>query len=315
MKKGGSVISKLFSLDHDKIKQKMNHFIDDEIPNGDLNQTLRSFVDAKDHLHFSELVFYHYFSFGGTDTDKAETLGAGIELLILSFDIFDDLEDEDSPDEPWMRMNRAVALNAATALYTLSIKVISCVSNEPVFLHKLMEYTLQSMQGQHDDLSNRPATEDECLDMIKRKSGSLTALPCVLGTMLATGEFNPTVEEYACQLGIAAQIENDYKALFYNSKSDIAKKKRTLAYLYLTRKFNQASIDLLNIFEDEDKFTDIEIKCYKEKLKAAGVTQYMYVMNQLAIQKFKKGIAGLELEEIKKQRLTSFVLKIFGKEY
>ncbi|KAA6475329.1 polyprenyl synthetase family protein [Bacillus swezeyi] len=291
----------------------MNHFIDVEVQSGDLNQTLRSFLDAKDHLHFSELAFYHYHSFGGTDTKAAEILGAGIELLILSFDIFDDLEDEDSLDEPWMKMNRSVALNAATALYTLSIKVISSVSNEPLFLHKLMEYTLQSMQGQHDDLSNRPATEKECLDMIKRKSGSLTALPCVLGTMLATGEFNPAVESYACQLGIASQIENDYKALFYDSKSDIAKKKRTLAYLYLTRKFNQASIDLLNIFENEDKIADIEIKCYKEKLKEAGVTQYMYVMNQLAIQKFKKGVAELELGEMEKKHLTSLLLNEFNR--
>ena len=83
----------------------------------------------------------------------------------------------------------------------------------------MMEYILQSSQGQHDDLSDKPVTENECLDMIKRKSGSLTALSCVLGTMLATGKFNPTVESYALQLGIALQIENDYRGLFYNSKA------------------------------------------------------------------------------------------------
>ncbi|MFN2744081.1 MULTISPECIES: polyprenyl synthetase family protein [Bacillus] len=292
----------------------MNHFIDDDIPNPDLNQTLRSFVDAKDQLPFAELVFYHYFSFGGTDTKAAETLAAGIELLILSFDIFDDLEDEDSFDAPWMKANRSIALNAATALYTLSIKVISSVSNDPLFVHKLMEYVLQSSQGQHDDLSDKPATEEECLDMIQRKSGSLIVIPCVLGTVLATGEFNPTVEEYAYQLGIAFQIENDFKALFYDSKSDIAKKKRTLAYLYLSRKFNQASIDLLKIFEYKDKIADIEIKCYKEKLKEAGVTQYMYVMNQLAIQKFKKGIEKLELGEKEKKKLVSLILNKFERE-
>ncbi|MCZ0068920.1 polyprenyl synthetase family protein [Bacillus sonorensis] len=292
----------------------MNHFIDDEIPNSDLNQTLHSFVDAKDHLNFSELVFCHYNCFGGTDTEAAETLAAGIELLILSFDIFDDLEDEDSPDELWMKMSRSVVLNAATALYTLGIKVISSVSNNPAFLQKLMEYILESTQGQHDDLRNKSVTEEECLGMIKRKSGSLTALSCVLGTMLATGEFNKTVETYAYQLGIASQIENDYKALFYDSKSDIAKKKRTLSYLYLKRKFNQASIELLNIFETKDKIADIEIKLYKEKLKAAGVTQYMYVMNQLAIQKFRKGIAELDLEEPKKKDLTLLLLQMFDEE-
>ena len=292
----------------------MNHFIDLEIPNEDLNRTLHAFLDAKDQLHFSELAFYHYQSFGGTDTDAAETLGAGIELLILAFDIFDDLEDEDSPDEPWMKINRSVAMNAATALYTLGIKVVSSVSNDPVFLHKLIEYILQSSQGQHEDLRGKPVTEEECLDMIKRKSGSLVALSCVLGTMLATGQFNPTVESYALQLGIALQIENDYRGLFYNSKSDIVKNKRTLAYLYLKRKFNQSSIDLLKVFENEDKIADIEIKCYKEKLKEAGVPQYMYVMIQLAIQKFRRGIAELELKQEEKKWLASFLLNKFDKE-
>ncbi|TWJ94668.1 hypothetical protein CHCC20493_2538 [Bacillus licheniformis] len=265
-------------------------------------------------MHFSELAFYHYQSFGGTDTDAAETLGAGIELLILAFDIFDDLEDEDSPDEPWMKINRSVAMNAATALYTISIKVIGSVSNDSCFFNKMMEYILQSSQGQHDDLSDKPVTENECLDMIKRKSGSLTALSCVLGTMLATGKFNPTVESYALQLGIALQIENDYRGLFYNSKSDIVKNKRTLAYLYLKRKFNQSSIDLLKVFENEDKIADIEIKCYKEKLKEAGVPQYMYVMIQLAIQKFRRGIAELELKQEEKKWLASFLLNKFDKE-
>lgn len=292
----------------------MNHFIDLEIPNADLNRTAHAFLDAKDQLHFSELAFYHYQSFGGTDTDAAETLGAGIELLILAFDIFDDLEDEDSPDEPWMKINRSVAMNAATALYTISIKVIGSVSNDSCFFNKMMEYILQSSQGQHDDLSDKPVTENECLDMIKRKSGSLTALSCVLGTMLATGKFNPTVESYALQLGIALQIENDYRGLFYNSKSDIVKNKRTLAYLYLKRKFNQSSIDLLKVFENEDKIADIEIKCYKEKLKEAGVPQYMYVMIQLAIQKFRRGIAELELKQEEKKWLASFLLNKFDKE-
>jgi len=43
-------------------------------------------------------------------------------------------------------------------------------------------------------------------------------------------------------------------------------------------------------------------------LKAAGVTQYMYVMNQLAIQKFKKGIEELELGDMEKERLMSALL-------
>jgi len=82
----------------------------------------------------------------------------------------------------------------------------------------------------------------------------------------------------------------------------------------LSRKFNQPSIDLLKTFETKDKIADIEIKCYKEKLKAAGVTQYMYVMNQLAIQKFKKEIEELNLEEKAKEDLTLLLLQMFGGE-
>ncbi|MCY9393391.1 isoprenyl transferase, partial [Bacillus haynesii] len=72
--------------------------------------------------------------------------------------------------------------------------------------------------------------------------------------------------------------------------------------------------DLLKTFETEDKIADKEIKCYKEKLKAAGIPQYMYVMIQLAIQKFKRGIAELELKQEEKKKLASFLLNKFDKE-
>jgi competence protein ComQ len=49
-------------------------------------------------------------------------------------------------------------------------------------------------------------------------------------------------------------------------------------------------------------------------LKEAGVPQYMYVMIQLAIQKFRRGIAELELKQEEKKWLASFLLNKFDKE-
>ncbi|EPH6067292.1 polyprenyl synthetase family protein, partial [Escherichia coli] len=77
----------------------------------------------------------------------------------------------------------SIALNAVTALYTLSIQVMCQASHEPEFSQEILNFALQSIQGQHDDIVNAPQTEEACLEMIKNKSGALTALPCVMGVM------------------------------------------------------------------------------------------------------------------------------------
>lgn len=238
-------------LDADLIKGKMKEIVEEKINNPHLKDTLHTFINEKNHFAFGVLAFKHYMAFNGEHYSDIALLASGIELLILAFDIFDDIEDEDNLDKAWMKIDQSVSLNAATSLYSMSLQVICELKTNSDFPRLAMKYALNAMQGQHNDLRNFPETEDECLQMIKQKSGSLTAMSAVLGTMLASGEFNEEIENYSYKIGIIKQIENDYYGLFNKNRSDIRKGRKTLILLFLKRRFNAASEEILDLMNAE----------------------------------------------------------------
>ncbi|MEC1922606.1 MULTISPECIES: polyprenyl synthetase family protein [Bacillus] len=286
----------------------MKEIVSQKIMNQDLERYLQNFIESKDTFEFADLALHHYLAFNGQDQKAIELLAAGIELLILSFDIYDDLEDQDNGSAVWMKIDSSIALNAVTALYTLSIQVMCQASHEPEFSQEILNFALQSIQGQHDDIVNAPQTEEACLEMIKNKSGALTALPCVMGVMLATGKYHPIVASYSYELGIIAQIENDYRGLYYLN-NDFIQKKNTLAYLYLNKQFNDASAELLSLYQKPEEFVSINTKALKRKLTEAGVIQYLLVMKHLSLQKIKNEMSQLKLEEDKTEKLLSVMIK------
>lgn len=304
----GEVVIEQMCLDCDRIKEKMKEIVSQKIMNQDLYSYLQNFIESKDAFEFAKLAFHHYQAFNGQDEKAIELLAVGIELLILSFDIYDDLEDRDNLNAVWMKIESSISLNAVTALYTLSIQIMSQASNEPEFSQEILNFALKSIQGQHDDIVNAPQTEEDYLEMIRNKSGALTALPCVMGVMLATGKIHPIVVSYSYEIGIISQIENDYQGLFYLN-NDFVQKKNTLAYLYLNKRFNDASVELLRWYEDADLFLSLNPKRIKQKLTEAGVMQYLLVMKHLSLQKLQKQIIKLELDENKKQKLISLIIK------
>lgn len=304
----GEVVIEQMCLDTTLIKMKMKEIVSQKIFNEDLNRYLQNFIESKGTFEFAELAFHHYQAFNGQDEKAIELLAAGIELLILSFDIYDDLEDRDNLNAEWMKIDLPISLNSVTALYTLSIQIMSQSSHDPQFSQEILNFALKSIQGQHDDIVNAPQTEEDYLEMIRNKSGALTALPCVMGVMLATGKIHPIVVSYSYEIGIISQIENDYQGLFYLN-NDFVQKKNTLAYLYLNKRFNDASVELLRWYEDADLFLSLNPKRIKQKLTEAGVMQYLLVMKHLSLQKLQKQIIKLELDENKKQKLISLIIK------
>lgn len=304
----GEVVIEQICLDSVQIKERMKEIVSRKIMNRDLERYLQNFIESKDTFEFADLALHHYLAFNGQDKKAIELLATGIELLILSFDIYDDLEDKDNRNAVWMKIDSSIALNAVTALYTLSIQVMCQASHEREFSQKILNFALQSIQGQHDDIVNAPQTEETCLEMIKNKSGALTALPCVMGVMLATGKYHPIVASYSYELGIIAQIENDYQGLYYLN-NDFVQKKNTLAYLYLNKRFNGASEEILSWYENAALFLSLDPKYIKAKLTEAGVVQYLLVMKHLSLQKLKKEIARLELQENKIEELITGIIK------
>ncbi|KXZ17532.1 polyprenyl synthetase family protein [Bacillus nakamurai] len=285
-------------LDADLIKGKMKEIVGEKVDNLHLEETLLTFINEKKHFSFGILAFQHYVAFSGTDFSEILVLAAGIELLILAFDIFDDIEDEDNLSKVWMQTDHAISLNAATSLYSISLQVICELESNIVFSQLALKYALNAMQGQHNDLRNFPETEEECLHMIKQKSGSLTAMSAVLGTMLASGEFNPVIENYSYKIGIIKQIENDYYGLFDKTRSDIRKKKRTLINLFLHRQFNSASNKILNMMKSKSGYYSLisDRTYFEELLYKAGVSQYVLMLIKVYENEINNEIEKLEIK-------------------
>lgn len=206
-----------------------------------------------------------------------------------------------------MKLDPSIATNAATALYTLSLQVIGSVSNHPKLLSLTLQYSLQSLQGQHVDLNLTASSESEYIEMIKLKSGSLVTLPSILGVYLATGECNETVEEYSRYLGVVEQIANDHYGLYYPNNNDF-KTRHTLAFNYLKNKFNQSSIDLLNFYAQENHMIN-NLEDLKGKLRESGVIQYLNVIKNLAVENFKESFKKLRLDEQRKNKLLIQLLR------
>lgn len=286
----------------------MKEIVDENILNEDLKEKLKSFVEVKKQFSFAELAYNHYIAFDGKNDTAIELLASGIELLILSADIFDDIEDKDNTQAVWMKLDPSIATNAATTLYTLSLQVINSVSNNPELLRLTLQYSLQSLQGQHVDLNfKKISSESEYIEMIKQKSGSLVTLPSVLGVYLATGECNETVDEYSRYLGIVEQIANDHYGLYYPDNNDL-KTRHTLAFYYLKNKYNQSSIDLLNFYALEEKMIN-NLDELKRKLRDSGVILYLNVIKNLALENFKESFGKLSLDEQRKNKLFVQLLR------
>lgn len=300
-------------VDYQSMKQHMMQTITLKIKNIELQNLLLSFVNEKKKFNFGQLAFVHHKAFRGKDTEILQ-LGAAIELLILSFDMFDDLEDLDNMKEPWMQIDPSIALNAATTLYTLSQQTVLTLSSPFKYqiLTAFLKYSIQAMEGQHDDLQNKISTEEECLNVMKRKSGSLIALASVSGMLLA-GENYPEVEAYSYQIGIAAQSDNDFRDLFNPLKNDIPAQKKSLAYLYLQKGYNEHALDVLKFFESGRDFNEEfgSIENYKQKLIDTGVAQYINVIKQIAMNRATRMIEGLIIDSNQIEYLkTNMIINI-----
>ncbi|UUZ84360.1 polyprenyl synthetase family protein [Paenibacillus sp. P26] len=95
---------------------------------------------------------------------------------------------------------------------------------------------IRAAMGQQLDVSGCIQTEEQYIDMVLRKSGSLFRLACRLGASgcKVDGETARLLDEMADALGVAAQIGNDVSdVLRFDLKNDLLQRKKTLPVLYM----------------------------------------------------------------------------------
>lgn len=272
----------------ERIHESLDILIGNETLLGDeLKLLLISFLEEKTAVGFSfgKLCFLHYEAFSDGINEDIYKVAAAIELLILSFDIIDDLQDKDS-DYIWNNTPE-LSLNVALAMLIMASKAI----NETSFEHKrvairlLEKYALLSINGQQLDLLNICRDEESYVQMITQKSGSLTAMSCLIGEVLAKGENTKEVEEYGKYIGIIQQIKNDIQSLKeWGPKNDLLNKRYSLPIIYLLSKKNDVSISVASYYND-DIVTVLDNKATENELTNGGAIRYAITIKN--VYKFK----------------------------
>ena len=174
--------------------------------------------------------------------ERSLPAAAAMQLFMAAADVFDDIEDADSPESLPARHGTAVATNVATALLILAEKGLTRLKERGVedcitvrAMDAINSFYTTACAGQHQDISggsDASVSEDTYLTVAHLKSATTMECACYLGALLGKGnqEIIDMFTRFGYNLGMASQIANDIDGI--TQGSDILKRKVTLPVIY-----------------------------------------------------------------------------------
>ncbi|MBI2859135.1 MAG: polyprenyl synthetase family protein [Chloroflexi bacterium] len=244
-------------------------------------------------------------------------LAACRQFLLAAADVFDDIEDDDSPHSLSARHGRAVAVNVATTLLILAEKALTRLEMRGVpsdtivrIADTVNSFYTTACGGQHLDLSlasRVSASEDAYFWVSSMKSASQAESACRAGAMLAT-ENQPLIDSlgrFGHNLGMASQVSNDVQGVIEGR--DIVKRKNTLPVIYalanadgeVRRRLEDA------FFRQSGPAPDPET--IREALFCSGAVHYAVVKVELFKQQARDALAEAEKAGASVERLALFL--------
>ncbi|GLH65462.1 hypothetical protein PG301_33010 [Parageobacillus sp. G301] len=302
-------------IEKETVKMTMKEIVESSFSVTSLKELVLTSIEEhakRSNFLFGRLAGVHYQMFS-ENMKESEQIAAAVELLMLAGDMLDDLIDQDSLEISWRQVPLATFLHVVVGLLFLGQKVIADLPIDNDKKAKAQFYVssrlLQSVNGQHMDVTNDIQTETDYLQMVKKKSGSLVAMACFVGTALAGAEKNTVIiEKYANDIGIAAQIDNDIDALYrWEEKNDIKAKKKSLPVLYmlaskrdnLLKQYFSNHVDYNKLYNQKE--TAIQ------QMEQEGAFYYAKVIGQIYKEKALQEIEKLDVDDKYKIELKSLI--------
>jgi competence protein ComQ len=281
----------------------------------ELRALIDGFVDYKQTEGglFGKIASLHCTMFGG-DEKQATAAAAAVELMILSLDIFDDLQDQDNDQVPWSVCPPALAMNAAIGLQALAVDVLMelpiATSRRMAAVNVLNKGILGATNGQYADLMNHAMTEEACLAMIENKSGVLVAAACLVGTALVTDEHHEIVESYGRAMGVSAQINNDVEGIQrWSTRNDLLARKQTLPVQFVLEQQSEEAAVVRRYYDGN--ITRDELLIHKNSImdyiQSCGCIEYALIIGRLKQYEAMNAIADLPVSEEWRERLRIFL--------
>ncbi|MFJ8088180.1 polyprenyl synthetase family protein [Lysinibacillus sp. NPDC095746] len=294
----------------EQINEALDILIENEtLISHELRSMLKKFKEEKKAVGYSfgKLCYWHYEAFTDCLNEDIYNVAAAIELLILSFDIIDDLQDKDS-DYSWTKTPE-LSLNVALAMLVMASRTIrkSIFEHKSIAIQILEDYALRSINGQQLDLLNTCRDEHSYIQMIEQKSGSLTAMSCLIGEVLAKGAISSEVEEYGKYIGIIQQIKNDIQSLkTWGPKNDLLNKRYSLPIIYLLSQGNDVSNSVVNYYNDDiDAFLDNNAT--ENELTNGGAIRYAITIKNVYKFRALDTLENVAINEVCKDYLKKLI--------
>ncbi|MBH5320028.1 polyprenyl synthetase family protein [Paenibacillus sp. GSMTC-2017] len=289
---------------NERLGHRMQEIVQRWFITSHLSEYALTFIEDRlqESLLFGQLTIAHYRMFEGKEAD-IEQAAAAVELFKLAADILDDLQDGDAPSKPWMNTPQPLVLHVATSFIILSQQALLESVNSAQLRGELAlmmnKQLLQSANGQMIDLMNDITDEQDYLDMVKQKTGALMVFTCMAGVILAGRPWDDTVEQYALNLGISAQIRNDVRDLLsWDEKSDFLTRKKTLLTLYLLDTLSENTMWLKEYYDGDLEYNEISNREteFQQFCDRSGATLYGSVIGRMHYNLFENMLGNLPVE-------------------
>ncbi|MEA4902150.1 polyprenyl synthetase family protein [Desulfitobacterium sp.] len=243
-----------------------------------------------------------------------------MELAALAADIFDDIQDQDNDELPWRQIPTENALNLAICLSMLGYHALVVLSEDKDknFLEKigpiLSKMWITASDGQYQEIlfdTREQISLDQYFELVKRKSGSLTACACKIGATLggASESLVLQLEQFGTSLGIMSQIRNDlHDFLHFEKKNDFIKNKKTLPYVYLLNVLKGTTAEKFKeLTKGLKEFGDEEQNYLRQLAVDEGAIHYCRVMYEMFREKSWENIRTLPVPEKQKEKMIRLV--------
>ncbi|EKD58705.1 MAG: hypothetical protein ACD_56C00065G0001 [uncultured bacterium] len=274
------------------------------------------------------LLCQSYLGFGGKDKRKIVKAAAAIELIHLFLLIHDDIIDRGRirhgqptlhlmlakkfqkklGESEALHFGNSMAIIVGDMLYAIAIKIISEAGFEQgatlSALSKLQSVVNTTIVGQSQDIGisyKSRVTEDEVLSMYENKTARYTFEgPLHIGALLAGCSDKKIFEllsEYAINLGIAFQIQDDILGVFSSeektgksSSSDIEEGKKTLLVIKAQSLAAPDEMIKMNALLGKKSIAKKELKSFRDVLIRTGSLEYNKDMASRRIEVGKREI-------------------------
>ena len=226
--------------------------------------------------------------------EVAAPAAAAVEFFKTAADVFDDIEDGDSPQSLGEIHGHAINVgNTLLALGQKSVVRLREKTTDPdivaAVLAELSSSFIQACAGQWRDLSRQSEgalSEELYLNTIALKSASQLECACRIGALVAMSDeyLMGCFGSFGHNLGMAAQVTNDIQGILdaSGSRNDIYQRKKTLPVIYaLTHGDNHSRITLESIYDQATQVTPDTEREAKSVLLGVGAVHYAVLIAEV----------------------------------